>query len=287
MKKFLLTIAAAAMAAGLNAQQTYNFFDAADVDSDGWLWFDTQAKLDKYCGYASKTKSFAIQLQDADYELEDFSQPQCTTDAGYTGLGTDGTKGGANSRTGAIILPPAGPGFSALTAPGGRGGAIMLHLPDCAKLDVCVSAEQEAINLCVHVASGNVRVTEVQMIKGGEKIGGVFGDDLENVTYTGNWNDIEQLEDSEYGPNWDQYFKIQSNPGEKRTVLIGNYMKNSPLYIHGICVLTYSDNSGAGVEEIGNATTDDNAPLYNVFGMKVDSSYKGIVIKNGKKFVNR
>ena len=40
MKKFLLTIAAAAMAAGLNAQQTYNFFDAADVDSDGWLWFD-------------------------------------------------------------------------------------------------------------------------------------------------------------------------------------------------------------------------------------------------------
>lgn len=139
----------------------------------------------------------------------------------------------------------------------------------------------------MHVASGNVRVTEVQMIKGGEKIGGILGDDLENVTYTGNWNDIEQLEDSEYGPNWDQYFKIQSNPGEKRTVLIGNYMKNSPLYIHGIRVLTYSDNSGAGVEEIGNATTDDNAPLYNVFGVKVDSSYKGIVIKNGKKFVNR
>lgn len=27
MKKFLLTIAAAAMAAGLNAQQTYNFFE--------------------------------------------------------------------------------------------------------------------------------------------------------------------------------------------------------------------------------------------------------------------
>ncbi|MCX4280990.1 MAG: hypothetical protein OSJ32_06730 [Muribaculaceae bacterium] len=52
-------------------------------------------------------------------------------------------------------------------------------------------------------------------------------------------------------------------------------------------MLTYSDNSGAGVEEIGNATTDDNAPLYNVFGVKVDSSYKGIVIKNGKKFVNR
>lgn len=44
MKKFLLAIAAFATVSGLSAQQTYNYFDAADVDANGWLWFDTQAK---------------------------------------------------------------------------------------------------------------------------------------------------------------------------------------------------------------------------------------------------
>lgn len=32
---------------------------------------------------------------------------------------------------------------------------------------------------------------------------------------------------------------------------------------------------------------DVNAPAYNLAGQKVDASYKGIVIKNGKKFVNK
>ncbi len=43
------------------------------------------------------------------------------------------------------------------------------------------------------------------------------------------------------------------------------------------------DNAG-----IANITVDANAnaPLYNLQGMKVDSSYKGIVIQNGKKLIN-
>ena len=35
-----------------------------------------------------------------------------------------------------------------------------------------------------------------------------------------------------------------------------------------------------------NATKDANV-IYNVFGQKVDESYRGIVIKNGKKFINK
>lgn len=115
-----------------------------------------------------------------------------------------------------------------------------------------------------------------------------MGDNLEGVKYTGSWNDIEQLEDSQFGPNWNQQFKIQSVLGDKRAILIGNYMKDSPLYIHGIRVLTYTNvNSGAGVEGIAADGDDADAPTYNVFGVKVDPSYKGIVIKNGKKFINR
>lgn len=38
-----------------------------------------------------------------------------------------------------------------------------------------------------------------------------------------------------------------------------------------------------GVEDINAAAADDNAPAYNVAGQQVTDSYKGIVIKNGKK----
>lgn len=35
------------------------------------------------------------------------------------------------------------------------------------------------------------------------------------------------------------------------------------------------------------AESDDDAPMYNIYGVRVDSSYKGLVIKNGKKFILR
>lgn len=35
-----------------NAQE-YNLFDPADVDANGWIWFDTQEKIDKYIGQAN------------------------------------------------------------------------------------------------------------------------------------------------------------------------------------------------------------------------------------------
>lgn len=36
-----------------------------------------------------------------------------------------------------------------------------------------------------------------------------------------------------------------------------------------------------------NATTNDNAPIYNLAGQKVSKDYKGVVVKNGKKYVNK
>ena len=43
----------------------------------------------------------------------------------------------------------------------------------------------------------------------------------------------------------------------------------------------------AGVEGIISDAADVNAPVYNTMGVKVDDSYKGIVIKNGKKYVQK
>ena len=42
----------------------------------------------------------------------------------------------------------------------------------------------------------------------------------------------------------------------------------------------------SGVNTI-NAVKADNGAIYNVAGQKVNAGYKGLVIKNGKKFVNK
>lgn len=42
-----------------------------------------------------------------------------------------------------------------------------------------------------------------------------------------------------------------------------------------------------GINGIVSDKAAKNAPVYNLSGQRVDSSYKGIVIRNGKKFVNK
>ena len=42
---------------------------------------------------------------------------------------------------------------------------------------------------------------------------------------------------------------------------------------------------GSSVDAIENA--DSNAVLYNIYGQRVDENYRGIVIKNGKKYINK
>ena len=52
---------------------------------------------------------------------------------------------------------------------------------------------------------------------------------------------------------------------------------------------TIKDYTPAGIETIKtvNKVWNPNAPMYNLSGQKVDKSYKGIVIQNGRKFVNK
>lgn len=42
-----------------------------------------------------------------------------------------------------------------------------------------------------------------------------------------------------------------------------------------------------GIEGVMMDAYDEDAPVYNLMGIKVDSSYRGIVIKNGKKYIQR
>ena len=51
------------------------------------------------------------------------------------------------------------------------------------------------------------------------------------------------------------------------------------------------DNGGTtginGLDNLTNSQLDNNAPMYNLAGQKVTKSYKGVVIQNGKKILNK
>lgn len=52
----------------------------------------------------------------------------------------------------------------------------------------------------------------------------------------------------------------------------------------------YSINIGGGITGIGQVEVEkatENGAIYNLAGQRVDASYKGVIIKNGKKYVNK
>ncbi len=47
------------------------------------------------------------------------------------------------------------------------------------------------------------------------------------------------------------------------------------------------DIATSAIEDIIANDNNENAPVYNVMGIEVDENYKGVVIKNGKKYIQR
>ena len=86
-----------------------NLFDATDIDENGWIWFDTAEKIDKYIGiineedYLVDPDGKPIQLVYADIYPD---YPASEASADFIGAGTDGETGSEGSRTGAIMLQP-------------------------------------------------------------------------------------------------------------------------------------------------------------------------------------
>ncbi len=52
-----------------------------------------------------------------------------------------------------------------------------------------------------------------------------------------------------------------------------------------VLVVTYGKGETAGIVNVN--AVEENAPVYNLQGVQVDENYKGIVIKNGKKYINK
>ncbi|MBQ7419133.1 MAG: hypothetical protein IJV17_00165 [Prevotella sp.] len=64
------------------------------------------------------------------------------------------------------------------------------------------------------------------------------------------------------------------------------YLMFSPDTQIGIYGFYFAPDGGSGIANV-KAAEDVNAPIYNLAGQKVDKNQKGILIQNGKKFVNK
>lgn len=66
----------------------------------------------------------------------------------------------------------------------------------------------------------------------------------------------------------------------------GDIYLTAPAPAKGRLVITI-DGEATGIETAETVEADDNAPAYNVAGQPVTKDYKGIVIKNGKKYLQK
>ena len=103
-----------------------------------------------------------------------------------------------------------------------------------------------------------------------------------NVYFCGNWKEVLVTD----GNQW-----ILQNDGINASIVKANGTKISPFraYFTGIpqgapAKLNFDDKETTGITNVNAAESNDDT-LYNLAGQKVNAAYKGIVIKNGKKYL--
>ena len=114
-----------------------------------------------------------------------------------------------------------------------------------------------------------------------------------NATYwiSDDGNDNNPLEVYRgYGLNGDHFASVNQLLAGDEVIVYGkvkDYVKGDT-HTHefdtGSQIYSSSNASLTNINAI-SADTDANAPAYNVAGQRVNSSYKGVVVKNGKKFI--
>ena len=281
MKKFLLAVAAFAAVSSVSAQETYNYFDADDVDANGWLWFDTQAKIDKYVGFQGMGQNPKIMLLSARYEDENYQYPEPYADPDVKGWNINGELGGDGAKTGAIVLCAGSSSLGSLDKP--NGGGILMYLPDCAEFHMFLSTEGDRIVPALWGANKEWKEPiDCGVIKTYVNMG-LFGSPLVKAPQY-EWLNMQNLINTVDDVNR----TLASPKGVKVTALIRNNI-NVPLYIHGIKVMTYTkaSNSEAGIDDVlggsalslsfngnaVNATEAADMSVYSVSGAKVAEAH--------------
>ena len=228
MKKlyFMMALILCAMSA---AAQNYNLFSTSDIDKDGWLWFDTQAKVDKYVGtcdeenYKADPDGKKIQLVYADQMP---SYPPTTVDPDAIGFGNGGELGAEGYKKGAIILPAASAAMQT------NGGGILIMMPSCSELSINVSCDSKiGFQLC-STTDISTKFTDYQVRGAWSPIFGVFAN-AGNTTKTG----------LETKTNGSDEITIKS---DKPVYVYFRNITKGEVYIHGIKVVTTTKNEEGG-----------------------------------------
>lgn len=241
MKKFYFMMALILCAMSATAQN-YNLFSASDIDKDGWLWFDTQAKVDKYVGicdednYKADPNGKKIQMIYAD-QLPTY--PQTTVDPDAIGYGKGGELKAEGYKKGAIILPAA----SAIGAT--NGGGILIMMPSCSELSINVSCEGKVT--CRLLSSADINATFGNY---GVRQAYILG--FKNFAGAGNTT-VKGLESLTSG---NDEITIKS---DKPVYAYFQNTTKGEVYIHGIRVITTTKN-----EDGGEATPETPGNDYTV-----------------------
>lgn len=280
MKK-IFTLALLAMAA-MSANAQYNLFDPADVDADGWLWLDTQAKIDKYVGafdednYTVNPNGKPIQMAFAnitpDYP-ETVADPTVagTDEAGYIEGQEQYTPGQA--KTGAIVIAGASAQMST------NGGCLILNLPSCSTISLYLSSEASMLGRTMMISPNNA-IDNDNSPAGSEAWTGDSKVIYSKATLFGKlhgagqfkWEGIEALNNGNnsgitFVTDSPVYFAFQN-------------CHRYPIYVHGIKVTTPKQES-AGVNDIVAPVKADHH-IYNLAGMRMKVAGKGLYIQDGK-----
>jgi hypothetical protein len=284
MKKIVTLAMLAVATMSASAQETFNLFSPADCDADGWLWLNTQEKIDRYVGkinedaYTVDPNGKVIQMAFANIN-PDYTETYADSEAygvdtqGYTILDEGVNKD--ECIKGAIVLAPA----SAMMAT--NGGCLVLNLPSCATIDLMLSSEARMLGRTLMLSStngiDNDNSTGENPWTGDTKSIYAKASVLGSLHGAGQWK-WEGVESLNNGFNNDITFKSESPV----YFALQNCHKYA-IYVHAIRITTPKQETVGIQENIANK--QERNAYYNLAGQRMTSPVKGINIIAGKKVI--
>ncbi|MDY4409487.1 MAG: T9SS C-terminal target domain-containing protein [Prevotella sp.] len=270
-----LTLALLAFAATSAQAQEYNMFGASDVDADGWLWFDTQAKIDKYIGNIDETNykvdgnGKLIQTVYAD-QMPDYPASEVSPE--FVGAGTDGETGSEGSRTGAIMLQPSSASMTA------NGGGFVVCMPSCATFSICLSSNSKIMGRIL--ATKNV-AADMGQASPTTDLTASTGWKIVNASYMTifktlgrgikTWTGIEDLD------NGTDEVTIKS---DEPIYVWFQSATHDTVYIHGIKVTTPKAEK-TGINTLTSNVSSANKEIYSIDGSRIANGADERALRKG------
>ena len=284
MKK-IFTLAMLAVAAMTASAQEFNLFPAYDCDAEGWLWLNTQEKIDKYVGtideenYTVDPNGKIIQMAFANITPE---YPETYADPDATGADTEGylfTDEGVTVDQlikGCVVLAPASAQMSM------NGGCLVLNLPSCATISLMLSSEARMLGRTLMITPGADMGVD-DSAEGADPWTGstksiyakasVFGSIHSAGQYK--WEGVESANNGynagvTFKSDAPVYFALQN-------------CHKYPVFIHAIRVTTPKQETTSIATIPAASAAGTAAHVYNLAGQRVKTAAKGIFIQDGRK----